>query len=270
MRLAQPSCDHSRHGGGAARRLRFVVVLAWALSATPALATTPKLYVLKHPGREHCAVHWIRSSQIVVVNARKVRQVVCRRLVPAPPLIPPVIGPGATTQFVRMPRAAAKVAQMIRRDARREYYSGRVRVVRRDDGVRVIRVHYGMKPQPPVTGGEYVLRLEETIDRRLIGVGVEESSTATDSSDGQVSAGGSTDMFAMRREGMLGLGPWRWSFTHLDHSATVSADGERFGVAGSFAVLPTLRLPRADYLNVLHVLRSAPSESLVGLYPSFP
>lgn len=194
-----------------------------------------------------------------------VRQVVCVHDLPLAPLPPPVIGPGVSphgSQYASMERAAKEFASIIRRDARREYYSGRVTVVLRSDGVKAIRVHYAMKPEAPVTGGEYVLKLEETADGRAIGVAVEESFDATEQSNEEVTTGGASDTLTLHRSGEVWFGPWAWTFEHEDRSVTVGTD-ERHGVGGGVFCGTPIPFPKSLYQDALTIIRAVPEEKLI-------
>ncbi len=69
-------------------RVRRIFLLIATLSCVCAVGVAsasgvgPKLYVLKHPKREHCKAHYVKKTRMVKQHGHKVKQTVCRYVAP--------------------------------------------------------------------------------------------------------------------------------------------------------------------------------------------
>jgi hypothetical protein len=166
---------------------------------------------------------------------------------------------------------AAALARIIQRDAREELRvsRGAVTVARRCCGVRVLRVHYGVKRGPGSSQSSYVLRLEAR-GGALQGVAIFESSSEAHYKAG-ARTGESSSLFAFvihhpRRS-------WSTIVSYEDISRGREGLGGHPGGLG-FARACALRstLPRALYSEVLSALERARRHRAFepnGLAPSF-
>ena len=77
-------------------KLIAVFAVAAVSLAVPAGASAQQ-YVLKHPKREHCRVHYVRKVETVKVHGRKVKETVCVYHAPAAPVTPPAPAPEPTS-----------------------------------------------------------------------------------------------------------------------------------------------------------------------------
>lgn len=253
-------------GGVAARRLGLAgITLVCAMGSASALATTSKLYVLKHPRREHCRAHYIRSWRTVAVNGRNVRQVVCAPPLPLPLPPSPLVRPAAEPRYISTAHAAKQLASIIRRVATQQYQSvtGDVTVEFRSDGVKVLRVHI---PRISfVVRGGYVFTLE-TLSNLLVGVGLEES--VEEVVDEVVDAGrGPYEKWSFVIAGSAGFSQREWLATvdYDDHTSKMSG-GNVFSVesSGGACAVGRKSLPVPLYKEVLSALVSASKEEISG------
>jgi hypothetical protein len=171
-------------------------------------------------------------------------------------LSPPTLA--ARSPTVPAAAAAAKLAGIIRRDARLQFrrFPHAVTVTRRCCSVRVLRVHYHAR----VSGGgsdAYTMRVE-TQRGRVLGVALfERSSEEGLEHEGKREKATAAYVFALKHEGSGGNGSWRLTVSAVEASSTGGGSGPRSGISSFIECRPPPPLPRALYERALTSLGRA-------------